>query len=252
MTEERGRQLILADGKHSAEEEREAIQYLLDMRCDAIIIYPRFLSVDEMDAIIQDHSQPVMVLNRRLRKNSSHCVWSDHIASSEAAVTQLIKLGHRDIAFITGSLDSPTGIERLSGYKAALAQHQIPLRESLIVEGKWNPASGAAGVSTLLARGETFSALVASNDDMAIGAIKQLHESGIATPAAVSVIGFDDVAIAPYIVPSLSSVRVPVTEMIKETISRLIFMLDGGDFTSQQNFAGELILRDSVVAGPHR
>lgn len=252
MTEERGRQLILADGKHSAEEEREAIQYLLDMRCDAIIIYPRFLSVDEMDAIIQDHSQPVMVLNRRLRKNSSHCVWSDHIASSEAAVTQLIKLGHRDIAFITGSLDSPTGIERLSGYKAALAQHQIPLRESLIVEGRWNPASGAAGVSTLLARGETFSALVASNDDMAIGAIKQLHESGIATPAAVSVIGFDDVAIAPYIVPSLSSVRVPVTEMIKETISRLIFMLDGGDFTSQQNFAGELILRDSVVAGPHR
>ena len=252
MTEERGRQLILADGKHSAEEEREAIQYLLDMRCDAIIIYPRFLSVDEMDAIIQDHSQPVMVLNRRLRKNSSHCVWSDHIASSEAAVTQLIKLGHRDIAFITGSLDSPTWIERLSGYIAALAQHQIPLRESLIVEGKWNPASGAAGVSTLLARGETFSALVASNDDMAIGAIKQLHESGIATPAAVSVIGFDDVAIAPYIVPSLSSVRVPVTEMIKETISRLIFMLDGGDFTSQQNFAGELILRDSVVAGPHR
>ncbi|WP_339026484.1 LacI family DNA-binding transcriptional regulator [Leclercia pneumoniae] len=252
MTEERGRQLILADGKHSAEEEREAIQYLLDMRCDAIIIYPRFLSVDEMDAIIQDHSQPVMVLNRRLRKNSSHCVWSDHIASSEAAVTQLIKLGHRDIAFITGSLDSPTGIERLSGYKAALAQYQIPLRESLIVEGKWNPASGAAGVLTLLARGETFSALVASNDDMAIGAIKQLHESGIATPAAVSVIGFDDVAIAPYIVPSLSSVRVPVTEMIKETISRLIFMLDGGDFTSQQNFAGELILRDSVVAGPHR
>ena len=252
MTEERGRQLILADGKHSAEEEREAIQYLLDMRCDAIIIYPRFLSVDEMDAIIQDHAQPVMVLNRRLRKNSSHCVWSDHIASCQAAVTQLIERGHRDIAFITGSLDSPTGIERLTGYKAALAQHQIPLRESLIVEGKWNPASGAAGVATLLARNETFSALVASNDDMAIGAIKQLHDSGIATPGDVSVIGFDDVAIAPYIVPSLSSVRVPVTEMIKETISRLIFMLDGGDFTSQQCFSGELILRDSVIAGPHR
>jgi LacI family asc operon transcriptional repressor len=49
MTEDKGRQLILADGKHSAEEEREAIQYLLDLRCDAIIIYPRFLSVDEMD-----------------------------------------------------------------------------------------------------------------------------------------------------------------------------------------------------------
>jgi LacI family asc operon transcriptional repressor len=104
----------------------------------------------------------------------------------------------------------------------------------------------------LLSRGETFSALVASNDDMAIGAMKQLHDSGIATPEKVSVIGFDDVAIAPYMVPSLSSVRVPVTEMIKETISRLIFMLDGGEFTCQQTFSGELVLRDSVIDGPHR
>lgn len=251
MTEEKGRQLILADGKHSADEEREAIQYLLDMRCDAIIIYPRFLSVEEMDDIIQKHEQPIMVLNRRLRKNSSHCVWSDHKASCQAAVSQLIDMGHRDIAFITGSLDSPTGIERLSGYKDALAQHHIPLNDALIVEGKWNPESGAAGVSTLLSRGETITALVASNDDMAIGAVKQLHDSGIATPGQVSVIGFDDVAIAPYIIPSLSSVRIPVTEMIKETISRLIFMLDGGDFTLQQTFSGELILRDSVMPGPH-
>ncbi|WP_317179225.1 LacI family DNA-binding transcriptional regulator [Lelliottia amnigena] len=251
MTEEKGRQLILADGKHSADEEREAIQYLLDMRCDAIIIYPRFLSVEEMDDIIQKHEQPIMVLNRRLRKNSSHCVWSDHKASCQAAVSQLIDMGHRDIAFITGSLDSPTGIERLSGYKDALAQHHIPLNDALIVEGKWNPESGALGVSTLLSRGEAFTALVASNDDMAIGAVKQLHDSGVATPGQVSVIGFDDVSIAPYIIPSLSSVRIPVTEMIKETISRLIFMLDGGDFTLQQTFSGELILRDSVIAGPH-
>jgi len=251
MTEEKGRQLILADGKHSADEEREAIQYLLDMRCDAIIIYPRFLSVEEMDDIIQKHEQPIMVLNRRLRKNSSHCVWSDHKASCQTAVSQLIDMGHREIAFITGSLDSPTGIERLSGYKEALAQHHIPLKDALIVEGKWNPESGAAGVSMLLSRGEIFTALVASNDDMAIGAVKQLHDSGIATPGDVSVIGFDDVNIAPYIIPSLSSVRIPVTEMIKETISRLIFMLDGGDFTFQQTFSGELILRDSVIAGPH-
>lgn len=252
MTEEKGRQLILADGKHSAEEEREAIQYLLDMRCDAVIIYPRFLSVEELDEIIDKCEQPIVVLNRRLRKNSSHSVWSDHKASCQDAVSQLIAKGHRDIAFITGSLDSPTGVERLSGYRDALAQHGIALRDALIAEGKWSPASGAAAVTQLLSRGEAFTALVASNDDMAIGAIKQLHESGVAMPAAVSVIGFDDVAIAPYIVPSLSSVRIPVTEMIQETISRLIFMLDGGEFKYQQTFSGELVLRDSVTEGPHR
>jgi LacI family asc operon transcriptional repressor len=68
-------------------------------------------------------------------------------------------------------------VERLSGYKDALAQHGIPLREELIAQGKWNPASGAAAVELL--RAVNFTALVASNDDMAIGAMKQLHDSGV-------------------------------------------------------------------------
>jgi LacI family transcriptional regulator, asc operon repressor len=64
------------------------------------------------------------------------------------------------------------------------------------------------------------------------------------------VIGFDDVALAPYTIPALSSVKIPVTAMIEETINRLIFMLDGGEFNLQHVFPGELILRDSVTAGP--
>jgi LacI family asc operon transcriptional repressor len=167
------------------------------------------------------------------------------------AVEKLIANGHRDIAFITGSLDSPTGIERLSGYKDALARHGIPLRDALIVEGRWTPESGAAGVATLGQRGVSYSALVASNDDMAIGAIKQLHQQGIAVPQQVSVIGFDDIALAPYMIPSLSSVKIPVTAMMKESINRLIFMLDGGEFAYQQTFPGELIERDSLARGPH-
>jgi LacI family asc operon transcriptional repressor len=250
MTEDQGRQLILADGKHSAEEERDAIQYLLDLKCDAIIIYPRFLSIEEMDAIVKKHAQPIMVLNRRLHNNSSHCVWCDQKASSFHAVTTLIEMGHREIAFITGSLDSPTGIERLSGYKDALTKQNINIRSELIIEGKWTPQSGAAGVETLLARGEKFTALVASNDDMAIGAIKKLHDKGIMVPEKVSVIGFDDIAIAPYVVPALSSVKIPVTEMIQETIERLVFMLDGGDFKFHPPFMGELMLRDSLISLP--
>ncbi len=117
MAEEKGRQLLLADGKHSAEEERQAIQYLLDLRCDAIMIYPRFLSVDEIDDIIDAHSQPIMVLNRRLRKNSSHSVWCDHKQTSFNAVAELINAGHQEIAFLTGSMDSPPALNVLPGIK---------------------------------------------------------------------------------------------------------------------------------------
>ena len=179
MAEDKGRQLLLADGKHSAEEERQAIQYLLDMRCDAVIIYPRFLSVEEMDEIIEQHEQPIMVLNRRLSRHPAHCVYADQQAAAEAVVDKLVAMGHREIAFIAGSADSPTGAERLAGYRQALIRHGTPVQETLIAPGKWTPACGAAAVSTLLARGARFSALVASNDDMAIGAIQAIKEAGL-------------------------------------------------------------------------
>ncbi|CAI0998327.1 Cryptic asc operon repressor [Serratia plymuthica] len=251
IMEENGRQLILADGKHTAEEEKAAIQFLLDLRCDGVIIYPRFLSIAQMDEIISQHKQPILVINRRLRLNDSYCIFSDQHATSAAAVAHLIQLGHRDIAFITGSLDSPTGLERLSGYKAALAEQGIAVNSALIVEGKWNAQSGMAAVDALLAGGHAFSAIVASNDEMAIGAMKRLAECQIPVPSAVSVIGFDDIPLAPYTIPSLSSMKMPVTEMIKETINRLVSMLDGGELSKRPTFPASLILRDSVAAGPY-
>ncbi len=91
-------------------------------------------------------------------------------------------------------------------------------------------------MESLRQRGVTYSALVASNDDMAIGAMKQLHQLGVKVPEQVSVVGFDDIALAPYMVPSLASVRVPVTEMIKESINRLILCWMAGNSTFSKAF----------------
>lgn len=250
ILEQQGRQLILADGKHTAEQEQAAIQFLLDLRCDGIIIYPRFLSIDALDAIISRHKQPILVINRRLRVNQTYCIYSDQHAGSVTAVSHLLNQGHHDIAFITGSLDSPTGVERLSGYRAALAAQGIDADPARIVSGRWTAQSGMEAVDTLLARGVSFSALVASNDEMAIGAIKRLTACRIAVPDQVSVIGFDDIPLAPYITPSLSSMKLPVTEMINETIHRLLTMLDGGDWSAHPPFTASLMLRDSVTQGP--
>ncbi|MEN3262258.1 LacI family DNA-binding transcriptional regulator [Sodalis endosymbiont of Spalangia cameroni] len=250
LMEQHGRQLILADGKHSAEEEKAAIDFLLDLRCDGIIIYPRFLSIDAMDDIITRHNQPIMVINRRLRKNHSYCLFSDQHASSRLAVSHLIARGHRQIAFVTGSLDSPTGVERLSGYKAALEEHGIPLRDDLIVAGKWTAQSGLAAVQHLLQKQARFTALVASNDDMAMGALKAFAAAGVAVPASVSVVGFDDMPLAPFTLPSLTSMKVPVTEMMEETFTRLIAMLDGGHWNAQKTFPASLVMRESIADGP--
>ena len=118
-------------------------------------------------------------------------------------------------------------------------------REVVILEGE-------AGTAALDQQAlDAALAIDVHDDDMAVGAMKQLHQLGVKVPEQVSVVGFDDIALAPFMVPALSSVKVPVTEMIKESINRLIFMLDGGDFKFQQTFSGELIERDSMVPGPH-
>jgi len=250
--EANGRQLILVDGKHSAEEEKAAIDFLLDLRCDAIIIYPRFLNVDEMDAIVEKHKQPIMVMNRKLRKHHSHCICCDHHGASFMATKHLIDRGHRDIAFITGSMDSPTAIDRLAGYKAALTASGLPVRDALIAFGKWSPASGAEAAEKLLSAKLPFSGLVVSNDDMAIGAMKTLNGAGLTVPEDVSIIGFDNIATAPFLQPALSSIKDPVSEMINEVIERLISMLDGGYLSTKSLFSSRLLERDSVQDGPHR
>lgn len=250
--EANGRQLILVDGKHSAEEEKAAIDFLLDLRCDAIIIYPRFLNVDEMDALVEKHKQPIMVMNRKLRKHQSHCICCDHHGASFMATQHLIERGHRDIAFITGSMDSPTAIDRLAGYKAALTASGLPVRDALIAYGKWSPASGAQAAEKLLSAALPFSGLVVSNDDMAIGAMKTLNGAGLTVPGDVSIIGFDNIATAPFLQPALSSIKDPVSEMINEVIERLISMLDGGYLSTQSLFSSRLLARDSVQDGPFR
>lgn len=250
--EANGRQLILVDGKHSADEEKAAIDFLLDLRCDAVIIYPRFMSVDEMDALVEKHKQPIMVMNRKLRKHQSHCICCDHHGASFQATQHLIERGHRDIAFITGSMDSPTAIDRLAGYKAALNASGIPLRDGLIAFGKWTPASGAEATAGLLQQPVRFSALVASNDDMAVGAMKTLNASGLSVPGDVSIIGFDNIPTAAFLQPALSSIKDPVSEMINEVIERLISMLDGGYWSAKSLFSSRLVMRDSVQDGPFR
>lgn len=224
---------------------------MLGLRCDAIIVYSRFLSINQLDDIIDQHAQPIMVVNRKLRKNQSHCVVCDHKGASFNATQYLISRGHKEIAFITGSIDSPTAIERLAGYKDALSTNDIDINESRIISGHWTLDSGAQAVIKFQQQAIPFTAILASNDDMAIGAIKALDDAGITAPHSVSVIGFDDIPIASFLKPALSSIKDPISAMINEAIDRTISMLDGGYFSKQNTFTSELKIRHSVADGPY-
>ena len=250
MTESYGRQLILVDGKHSADSELESIQFLLDRRCDAVIIYPHFLGEKELMAVIRQHDIPFIVINRELPQSRQHCVFATHQRDARRAVAYLIEQGHRDIAFMTGAEGSPTSAARERGFRQAMAAGNVPVNETLMAAGRWSLESGYESCRELLRRKAGFSALVCANDDMAIGAAKALREHGLEIPGDVSLMSFDDIPVASYFNPPLTTVHVPVAQMIISALEQVVNVLDGNAALPLNPFSGELVVRDSVMPGP--
>lgn len=244
-SESHRRQLVLADGKHSAQDERDAIDLLLSLRCEAILIYPKYLSVDELEEIIAQNETPIVVINRELTRYRSQSVFIDHQQSCAAMMAHLLAQGHRRIAFVAGASGSPTGESRLRGYRHALLSAGIEPVEQLVVQGAWCTDSGYQAGRELLARNVPFSCVLAANDDMAIGVAKALHEAGLRIPQDVSLAGFDDSVIGKYYNPALTTVHVPMDEMIRHAVDLVLNPQTPSDCA----FQGELVCRESVA--PH-
>jgi len=244
-SEQHQRQLVLADGKHCREDEQSAINLLLQLRCEAIMIYPKYLTVDELDDIIDASSIPIMVINRELKRNRANSVFVDNQLCSTQMVNHLLEKGHRRIAFIAGTLDSPTGKKRLQGYRDALEKAGIIPDESLIVHGNYRPESGYKAGLELLKNNPDFTCVLAANDDMAMGAIKAFTEHGYAIPRDISVAGFDDSPLGRYFTPALTTVHIPMDQMIKDALQILLSPSNTPAlFPAHQ---GTLIIRDSIA-----
>ncbi|MDU4356357.1 LacI family DNA-binding transcriptional regulator [Phytobacter diazotrophicus] len=242
-SEGHSRQLVLADGKHSAQDERDAIGLLLELRCEAIMIYPKYLSVSELDDIIDGNQTPIVVINRELIRNRNRCVFTDHRRSSEEMVEHLLAQGHTRIAFVAGVCGSPTGERRLRGYRDALRKAGISPDPQLMVRGAWSTESGYEAGRQLLALNIPFTCVLAANDDMAIGLAKAFQDAGKSVPGEISLAGFDDSVIGKYYTPSLTTIHVPMDEMIRDAVEILLHPDEKTVFSHQ----GTLVSRDSVA-----
>ena len=145
----------------------------------------------------------------------------DNEKAAYSATEFLIKLGHKDIACITGPLNTRIAQQRLEGYKKALRDNDVPVNDELIVEGTFKLDSGFKGVNVLLERKVYFTAIFANNDLMAIGAIKALRKRNLRVPEDISVMGFDGIPLSEYIEPALTTVVQPIYEMGR-TAARLL------------------------------
>lgn len=178
----------------------------------------------------------------------------DDFEESRKVTEYLLELGHRDIAILTVEPeDLSIGKLRLEGYKEALASHNIAEREGLIgtIENdtdadQYSMENGYRVTKQLLERGENFTALFATADSLAIGAVRAILDAGKRVPEDISVAGFDGIEMGNFYAPRITTLRQPVEDMAKEMIKLLFHILSGQEKHRHIMFEGELLVREST------
>ena len=242
-SEKSNHQLVITDGKHSAEDERKAINFLLDIKCAGIIIYPQCLGESEIAQIIESTDTPILVLNREMPSSPKHAITTDHYQSACAMMEHVIEQGHQQIAVIRGKAGSSTDEQRFAAYRDTLSKYKIAYDESRVAQGNWTMESGYHAARALVENRANFTAILSENDDMAIGAIKALTELGYSLPGDISIVGFDNSKVGEFLTPSLTSVSVPLEQMTQKAILTIVGESEQADAI---NATGSLVIRDSV------
>jgi len=165
------------------------------------------------------------------------------------ATKHLIDYGHREIAHICGDMEKLSGVERLEGYKKAMSEAGLTIREEYVVNGDFTEEGGFNCANQLL-KGKAknhITGIFSSNDTMAIGAMKAIKEMGIRIPDDISIVGYDDIRIASYTSPSLTTIRSSILEMASVATKNLINFIENGiNSPEYYTISTELIVRGST------
>lgn len=183
-------------------------------------------------------------------KNPGNCIIvnSDNVMGAYKAVNHLIERGHRKIAHIYGDMNKYSSIERFKGYEKAMNESGFAIdRKHMIAEGDYIESGGYKGAMQLLKKNNKITAIFTANDTMAIGAMKAIKEIGLKVPDDISIIGYDDIKIASYITPPLTTVRSSFLEMAEIATKNLIsFIEEDYSLSKLCTVSSELVIREST------
>jgi LacI family transcriptional regulator len=175
--------------------------------------------------------------------DAAHMVASNDREAVREAVTFLIATGHRRIGIITGPKGFRSAFERRLGFDEALAAAGIATDPALVAEGNYRFDSGLDAAGQLLAQAPPPTAIFASNDEMAAGALHAARRAGLDVPGDLSIVGFDDTAIAAHIWPPLTTVRWPIVEMGRAAARKLL----AGTIDEQPEMPGDAVFPSQLI-----
>ena len=247
---ENGHHLVLEDlGQHMPfKEPKKTAEALARTGLDGVIVTPPLSDVSEFVETLDQLGLPVIrIAARDIKTDKLHVSMDDEAAVTEI-VNHIISYGHKDIAFIRGPENHPSTHHRFAGYKCAMKDNGLDVVADYIKGGDFTYKSGLDAALALLNSSKPPTAIYASNDDMAAGAVTAAYMRGLTVPKDLSVAGFDDTEIATNIWPQLTTIRQPISDMSARAVKLLAAQIHGEeDMKSLKAILDfELIERDSI------
>ena len=211
-----------------------------------IVILPRERGMEYLSNL-RRQSFPLVLIDYRGQTPDMPSVTAANLGGALSAAGHLVALGHRRIGIITGLMDLGCSKDRLDGYQQTLHKAGLEISPDLIVPGDFSEPSGYEGMHRLMALQEPPTAVFASNDEMALGAMRAARELTLRIPEDVSLVGFDDVQVAQFTAPPLTTVRQPMSDMGWRAVEMLLLQIKGDDLLEPREvLPTEFIVREST------
>jgi len=252
QAEAAGLQVLLAHSLDRAENEMREVQRLISRQVEALLLVPAVRWQHRLATLelVRASKIPTVLLDAYPAgaENFSYVSWvvCDDQRGAQLATEHLLQLGHREILFLAGPNGSSSSAGRFSGYQRALSEAGVTYTDTRVYLAAKDIDSGRQAMAQALSEKASFTAVVAHNDSVAIGAVDTLMQQGFRIPEDISVVGFGDGILAANFRVPLTTVRVPQMEM-GETALRLALDLQKGETVQPRQLPVEIIVRSSTT-----
>ena len=177
--------------------------------------------------VLADAGFPFVLVNYKRYSKNINFVDSQNYKGAKIAVEYLHESGHRDIAFVAGTMDETNAKDRLKGYQDAMTDLGLSYDDDRIVYGDFNKKTAYQEAVKFFKRRKKPTAVFCSDDYMAIGVMERIKEEGLSIPDDVAVVGFDDIELAAYVKPALTTIRQPIYKLGKTAAEVLLKLING-------------------------
>jgi LacI family transcriptional regulator len=242
-----GFNVILCNSDDDPHKQAAYVRVLSEKQVDGLIVLSSGGDPELLDTL-RSANMPQVVVDREIDDLAADLVEVNHELGGRMATEHLLSLGHRRIACIAGPAELSSARQRVQGYRAALRDAGLAIDEQLLAAGDFTAEAGHAAMQALLALERRPTAVFASNDLMAIGAVCAAAQQGLQVPRQLSVIGYDDIALAAYSNPPLSTVAQP-KQRTGELAAQLLLqrIADSGRPLQREILQPTLCLRQSTA-----